>query len=169
MKGAVLLSLLVVVTCSDQMWDNYDSLNEHLKKHIDKAIITANKENITGGKHVNYFKIEGTPTVTSHNYYVGVRLRPTTCAAANNESEMRQRNDCKFPPRVTMVIDCVVCTKHDRKELVHCVRFKDLEKEETKESRKQCPKTDQHHAGEKTFLAMKTNIYDQQIGCIGCV
>ncbi|XP_026868619.2 cystatin-like protein [Electrophorus electricus] len=165
MNGAGLFLFLsaVVLLSSAHKWDNYDSFNKHLKTHIDKAIVEANMKFSAHRRHINFHRLVGRLSVTSQNYFVNVMLLPTICA--KNETELRQRKDCPFQAKPTMVINCVVCSRRGGTELVNCVKHLDVKK--SKEIRAEC--SDDHNTGGASILSLKTSHNEQPFGCIGCV
>ncbi|KAL7879858.1 hypothetical protein SRHO_G00021120 [Serrasalmus rhombeus] len=162
MNAVLKLLLLATVTLlvSAQEWNNYQSLPELYRTHIDKALRDANKK-FGGLHHVAYEKLLSTPKITDNNLYVNVRLIVTTCKKEPNKG-FAHRDDCITQKPKTPWIDCLVCKKENGGELIDCARQVDVRS--GRDIRKQCVYWT--HGG-ATVLSQKSGNSKQELGCLG--
>ncbi|KAL6490265.1 hypothetical protein MHYP_G00006100 [Metynnis hypsauchen] len=137
MKAVLKLLLLSAVTLlvSAQGWDNYQSLSESIRIHIDKAL---HKANINFGReyHVAYGSLLPKLKITADDFYVNVRLMVTTCKKEKQKG-YGHRVECVTQKPNTPWINCVVCKQVNGEELIDCVKQKDVKNSES--IRSTCP------------------------------
>ncbi|XP_036453711.1 cystatin-like protein [Colossoma macropomum] len=164
MSAVLKLLLLTAMTLlvSAQEWDNYESLPESYRTHIDKALREAN-ERFGGPHHVAYEKLLLPLKITDNNLYVNVRLIVTTCKKEPHKG-FGHRDDCITQKPKTPWIDCLVCKQENGEELIDCARQVDVRN--GRDIRKECAYWT--HGG-ATVLSQKSGNNKQELGCLGCV
>ncbi|XP_046708614.1 cystatin-like protein [Silurus meridionalis] len=159
MDGTLKILLLAALTLlvSAQTFDNYRSLPDELRTHIDKALKKAN-ENFGLGFHVAFLLIKK-PVKLDQKLYVNVLLQATTCKKTSDNA-YEHRDECSTRQNNAPKIDCVVCKTHDGEELVDCARAFQV----SKVTRNKCAIN--YLSGKNTAFRKSD---DKEIGCIGCL
>ncbi|XP_034159333.2 cystatin-like protein [Pangasianodon hypophthalmus] len=168
MDGAlkVLLLAALILLVSAQTFNNYRSLPDVLKKHIDKALKKAN-QHFGAGHHVAYEKLRKTPTTMESSLNVNVLLKVTTCKKASKDA-YQHRDECVTQKERTPLIDCLVCKTTDGTELVDCGRLREVITGLRSEIRNKCSV---YHTGGSTIMMQKEVFEDNEKhgGCLGCM
>ncbi|KAB5579606.1 hypothetical protein PHYPO_G00196910 [Pangasianodon hypophthalmus] len=164
MDGAlkVLLLAALILLVSAQTFNNYRSLSDVLRKHIDKALKKAN-QHFGAGHHVAYETLRKTPTTMESSLNVNVLLKVTTCKKAS-EDAYEHRDECVTRKEQTPWIDCLVCKTNDGTELVDCGTVRQVITKMRDKFRNNCRA---HFHGSST--AFQKSEDDKQIGCLGCM
>ncbi|KAL7876334.1 hypothetical protein AOLI_G00112970 [Acnodon oligacanthus] len=173
MSAVLKLLLLSVVTLlvSAQGWDNYQSLSESIRKHIDKALDKANA-NFGSHYHVAYESLLSNPKITADDFYVNVRLMVTTCKKERQKG-YGHRVECVKQKSKTPWINCVVCKPKNGEELIDCAIQKDVK--DRKHIRSSCPTpldlnpSLPYRQGGASIMSQTGGDDGPQIGCPGCV
>ncbi|XP_037401574.1 cystatin-like protein [Pygocentrus nattereri] len=167
MSAVLKLLLLSAVTLlvSAQGWENYQSLSESIRIHIDKALDKAN-ENFTN-HYVAYESLLSEPKITADDFYVNVRLMVTTCKK-DKEKGYGHRVECVTQKPKTPRINCLVCKKKNGEELIDCVRQKDAKSRERIRSSCPTPPRSYRHGG-GSIMSQTGGDDGPQSGCPGCV
>ncbi|KAL7879857.1 hypothetical protein SRHO_G00021110 [Serrasalmus rhombeus] len=152
------LLLLSAVLVSAQGWNNYWSLPDSYRRHIDKALHDANRQ-FGGPYHVAYESI----LKFKDDSYVNVRLMVTTCRK-DEQKGFGHRDECVTQKSKTPWINCVVCKPKNGEELIDCVRQKDVKSR--KDIRKKCSG---YLHGSPALLFQIGEDDEPQVGCPGCV
>ncbi|XP_072543032.1 cystatin-like protein [Salminus brasiliensis] len=158
----LLLFSAVILQLSAQGFNNYRSLPEDYRMHIDKALLSANKK-FGGPRHVAFEKVLFTPSFTKDRLYVNVRLFVTTCKK-DHQKGFGHRDECVKQQPKTPWINCLVCTRGNG-ELIDCAKQAEVDSRKT--IRDECSV---YHHGSGTALSQKTGTEKEEtFGCIGCV
>ncbi|XP_072543033.1 cystatin-like protein [Salminus brasiliensis] len=158
----LLLFSAVILQLSAQGWNNYRSLPEDYRTHIDKALLSANKK-MGGPYHVAFEKVLFTPTLSEDRLYVNVRLFVTTCKK-NHQKGFGHRDECVTQKPKTPWINCLVCTRGNGGELIDCAKQAEVDSRRT--IRDECSV---YHHGSGNTLSLKAGTDEQTFGCSGCV
>ncbi|KAF4117369.1 hypothetical protein G5714_001922 [Onychostoma macrolepis] len=135
----------------------YDKLDDHDRKIVDKAIKQGNKDH-GKVKHLDYHTI-----IKTHNNMLNVILRPTSC---DSTTESVHQKGCKIEDKKPQV-SCIDCNG----TMKPCLLLR--QKEEIKKRMNECPPSvnnrDGHHTGGSHLLYQKGENEQQQTGCLGCI
>ncbi|XP_036453593.1 cystatin-like protein [Colossoma macropomum] len=113
----------VTLLVSAQGWNNYQSLPDLYRTHIDKALYNANRK-FGGPYHVAYESLLPNLKIKD-DVYVNVRLMVTTCRK-DEQKGFGHRKECVTKKSKTPWIDCVVCKPVNGEELIDCARQMDV-------------------------------------------
>ncbi|XP_072543031.1 cystatin-like protein [Salminus brasiliensis] len=158
----LLLVLAVILQLSTQEWNNYRSLPEDCRTHIDKALVDANNK-FGGPYHVAFESFVSEPTISSNNWYVNVRLVVTDCRK-DRTKPFGHRDECVQQKPKTPWIDCLMCKLANGTAFMDCAKQMDVKE---RHDRKLC--LQDYHNGGTSLLFQKGGNIKQKVGCIGCV
>ncbi|XP_036418795.1 cystatin-like protein isoform X2 [Colossoma macropomum] len=168
MSAVLKLLLLSAVTLlvSAQEWDNYQSLSDSIRTHIDKALDNANR-NFGSHYHVAYESLLPNLKITADDFYVNVRLMVTTCRK-DKQKGYGHRKECVTQKPSTPWINCLVCKQKNGAELIDCARQMDVENRASIRSSCLTPSLPYRHGG-GSLMSRIGGDDGPQIGCSGCV
>ncbi|XP_046706682.1 cystatin-like protein [Silurus meridionalis] len=161
LKVLVLAALILLV--SAQTFNNYNSLPDVLKRHIDKMLMKANQD-FGRGHHIVFDSIISKPMTRQSNLYVNVLLKVTTCIKTSKNA-YEHRDECDTRKDNTPLIDCLVCKTYNEKELVDCGRKINVSKGKRSEIRNSCRP---YRTGASNLMALKSED-KRKIECLGCI
>ncbi|KAI2667668.1 Uroporphyrinogen decarboxylase [Labeo rohita] len=133
----------------------YDKLNEHERKIVDRAIEQANKDHRIG-KHLDYYKID------QKGDAVIVTLKPTSC---NSTTPSVHQKDCKTEDKRRQ-FSCIDC----KGKMEPCLLRRQVEEIQNRVNK--ClnpPSVKSHRPGESHMLFQKGENEPQLTGCLGCI
>ncbi|XP_073705926.1 cystatin-like protein [Garra rufa] len=158
MRGLLfLLSALFLLESTKGI--EYEELDEHAKKIVDKAIEQGNKDH-GKGKHLDFYTIANKDSII-----LNVILRPTPCASTTQRDHQKK---CKTHNKAPYV-SCIDCNG----TMEPCLLLK--QKEEIKKRIREClnhppvNSHDSHHAGGAHPMFQKGGNQQQLTGCLGCI
>ncbi|XP_073704279.1 cystatin-like protein [Garra rufa] len=157
MRGLLfLLSALFLLESTKGI--EYEELDEHAKKIVDKAIEQGNKDH-GKGKHLDFYTI-----VRRDSNMLNVILRPTSCPSTRPTVHLKE---CKTEDKRPQV-SCIDCNGR----MDPCLLLR--ETEEIKKRMNECPSPpsvntkETHHTGSAHAIFQKGGNH-QKNGCLGCI
>ncbi|KAK2900857.1 hypothetical protein Q8A67_008972 [Cirrhinus molitorella] len=150
MRGLLfLLSALFLLESTKGI--EYEELDEHDRKIVDKAIEQGNKD-LGQGKHLDFYTI-----LNKNDNMLHVILRPTSC---DNTTPSVHQKKCKTLNKAPQV-SCIDC----KGTMKPCLLLK--EKEKTKKRINECLTS--YKSGGSHLMFQKGGNEQQLSGCLGCI